>query len=440
MNGAGAPRRIGFLFNHDAAHQIAHTAGVMRAYALAQPRDEVLAIVGTPAIASTVAALVGEDVAPHLRWHELSLPMWEKALLAPINRIAPVYRLARLRRHLDVFASCDLVVSPERTCLWVKRRLGEKSPPFVFIPHGAGDRNVSYHPALGGFDLMLVSGRKVADEMVRQGVTSPDRVRIVGYPKFDTIDLSRRVDPFGNGAPTFLYNPHFDPLLSSWYDHGNALIAAFRDDPSLGNLIVAPHVMLFRKKLHYSPEYHRLRKRPDVEGLPGGRTGGLIAPNIHVDLASPALFDMSYTLSADAYIGDASSQVYEFLIRPRPCFFFDVRGVSEGADPDDPPADVRFWLAGEVVRTVPQLTAALRHWRESGERHRAAQISLFEETMSVPPLEEGEEEGEEAGAGQHFAACRRAAEELASYAHKLPFSAMMSQDNPLSLAQMQKKR
>ncbi|GLS98727.1 glycerophosphotransferase [Sphingobium jiangsuense] len=417
MTEAKAARRIAFLFNHDAAHQIAHTAGVMRAYALAQPQDEVLAIVGTPTIAATVAALVGEDVALCLHWHELSLPDLEKALLAPVNKLAPVYRLARLRRHLDLFAGCDLVVSPERTCLWVKRQLGNRSPSFVFIPHGAGDRDVSYHPALGGFDLMLVSGRKVADEMIRQGVTSSNQVRIVGYPKFDTIDLSRRVDPFGNGMPTFLYNPHFDPLLSSWYRHGNALIAAFRDDPSLGNLIVAPHVMLFRKKLHYSPEYHRLRRRPNVEGLSHGKTSSLIAANIYVDLAGPALFDMSYTLSADAYIGDASSQVYEFLLRPRPCFFFDVRGISKGADLSNPPADVRFWLAGEVVRTVPELVVALRRRQESGVRHRAGQIALFEETMSVPPLEEGEE----AGKGQHFAACDRAARELALYAHKLPF-------------------
>lgn len=411
-------RRIGFLFNHDASHQIAHSVGVMREYTLSTPDHEVVAVVRDAEMAATISVLVGPEAAAKIIWHELSLPDWEKKLLAPLNLVAPVYRIARLRRHLGTFAGCDMVVSTERTCLWVKRQLGAKSPRFVFIPHGAGDRNVSYHPALAGFDLMLVSGRKVADEMVRQGVTTPEKIRITGYPKFDTVDLSRRVDPFGNGAPTFLYNPHFDPLLSSWYDHGSALIDAFRNDPSLGNLIVAPHVMLFRKKLHYSLEYRKMRIRPDVAGFAKRQRTGMLTPNIFVDLASPALFDMSYTLSADAYIGDASSQVYEFLIRPRACYFIDTRGLSATCDPTDPPADARFWLTGRVFRDTSSLLPALRRWREDAAAYRDVQTRLFEETMSEAPLESSD-----SNAGQRLSACGRAAEALYLYVQGISRSA-----------------
>ena len=35
-----------------------------------------------------------------------------------------------------------------------------------------------------------------------------------------------------------------------------------------------------------------------------------------------------YVRAASLYIGDASSQVYEFLERPRPCIFVNCHGVE----------------------------------------------------------------------------------------------------------------
>ena len=128
--------------------------------------------------------------------------------------------------HADLFASVDMVVSTERTCLRVKRHIRGRMPQFAIVPHGAGDRNVSYHPDFARFDLVLVAGQKVVEQMVAHGV-APDRLRITGYPKFDSIDWARRFDPFGNGRPTFVYNPHFDPKLSSWYDMGPGLLRWF---------------------------------------------------------------------------------------------------------------------------------------------------------------------------------------------------------------------
>ena len=34
---------------------------------------------------------------------------------------------------------------------------------------------------------------------------------------------------------------------------------------------------------------------------------------------------MAYTQRADIYLGDVSSQVYEFLLNPRPCVFLNPR-------------------------------------------------------------------------------------------------------------------
>jgi hypothetical protein len=71
--------------------------------------------------------------------------------------------------------------------------------------------------------------------------------------------------------------------------------------------------MLFKKKLHVSLEYRTARLRPDL--APRWHE----AANILIDTGSTRLVDMTYTLSADGYIGDVSSQIYEFSFIRAPC-------------------------------------------------------------------------------------------------------------------------
>ncbi len=43
---------------------------------------------------------------------------------------------------------------------------------------------------------------------------------------------------------------------------------------------------------------------------------------------------MSYTTAADIYLGDVSSQVYEFLYEPRPCLFLNSHEFAWKSDPN----------------------------------------------------------------------------------------------------------
>ncbi|SMF62604.1 hypothetical protein [Allosphingosinicella indica] len=359
-------KRVGFLFNHDAAHQAAHIAGIAGALATTRTDIQTLALYSRPMLRDTVEAIVGADAAAKIEWVHIR-PGPAARLAAPaLDRLLPFTRLTALRDNLDLFATLDALVSTERTCLLVKRRLNARSPKIVYVPHGAGDRNVAYHPEKAGFDLFLVSGRKYVDAATRAGLLGPDNWRIIGYPKFDAV-LEGRPRPrlFDNGRPAFLYNPHFDPELSSWYDFGPDLIRWFAAHPDVGNLVVAPHVMLFRKKLHYSLELKRLRIRPPIPAEAS-------APNILVDTGSPRLFDMHYTLGADVYIGDVSSQVYEFLAIPRACYFLDSHdGRARGGE------NYRFWSLGRVAGSVAELGAMLSGWREDADRFEGVQREQF---------------------------------------------------------------
>src|SRR3546814_2965461 len=53
---------------------------------------------------------------------------------------------------------------------------------------------------------------------------------------------------------------------------------------------------------------------------------------MHIDLGSERSIDMSYTGSADLYLGDVSSQVAEYLYRPRPCVFLNAQGVDRSEE------------------------------------------------------------------------------------------------------------
>ena len=347
---------------------MAHLAGIAGAFALREKSYRATVAFGSDVTRKEVERLLTPEQIAALHWRSLALPEWLKTLTNGLNRLVPVHRILRLYWHNVFLRKSVAIVSTERTCLtlkrhWTKFRSRKHCPAFVCVPHGAGDRNVSFHPAFREFDLLMVSGQKVVDQMVDAGVSTPDRCRIIGYPKFDILRGRTPETFFDNGKPTFLYNPHFDPHMSSWFDHGTDILEFFYQNADRYNLIFAPHVMLFYKKVHISPEYRVTRTRPDIDPK------YYDAPNIRIDVDSARLFDMSYTLSADVYIGDVSSQVYEFLHRPRACFFIDTHSA---AVPGAPP-EYDFWNNGPVVRTAKQLIALLPDHAQIAAQYRNAQ-------------------------------------------------------------------
>jgi hypothetical protein len=63
---------------------------------------------------------------------------------------------------------------------------------------------------------------------------------------------------------------------------------------------------------------------------------------------------MAYMNAGDIYLGDVSSQVYEFLIRPRPCVFLNPHRIAWQGDPN-----FAVWAAGPVIERAEQLGPAL---------------------------------------------------------------------------------
>lgn len=342
------PRRVGFLFNHEHLHQIAHSAPIAFELARANAGVEVLLLATSSAQLKHLQQMA--EAYPGLRceFRLLTLPPLASRLARGLDAVAPVTRVAMLLANRSLFASLDVLVVPEKTSLLLRKRFGLHDLKFVHTRHGAGDREVGFDRSSGEFDLVLISGPKVRERLQQAGLLREDGHAIVGYAKFD---LLRNSPPppklFANDRPTVVYNPHFSPRLSSWYRDGLAILEYFyRSDRY--NLIFAPHVMLFRKRWQISID----RLRIDRPGSIPQRY--LECPHLLIDTGSARSVDMSYTRAADLYLGDASSQVYEFLFEPRPCVFMDSHQTRWQDD-----VNYTHWQAGPVLDDITKLDETL---------------------------------------------------------------------------------
>lgn len=263
-------------------------------------------------------------------------------------------RLATLLLNYPTIAHFPVLVTTEISTAWARRVPGFSSR-LILIKHGAGDREGGYKKRHADFDLTLVAGEKDRRRLIHRGLCTPDAVAVGGYPKFELKAPRQRF--FDNDRPVLLYNPHFDPKLSSWVTHGPAVLAALEALPDW-NVIIAPHTKLARAV-------------PPIVSA---------APHIRIDMGSRYSIDMSYTMSADVYLGDVSSQVYEFLIQPRPCIFLnlDRRDASSEA--------FAHWKLGQVIDSPNALPAALARATDLQPGFVAAQEAAMRDSIDLSPI------------------------------------------------------
>lgn len=368
------PTRIGFLFNHDQLHQIAHSAPIAFAMSRLGAEVEVTLLATSQAQLDYLIRLGLACSATACRYQLLSLNP-ALAFAAPLlDALMPYRRVAMLLSNRAVFEALDVLVVPEKTSLMLRSLFGLDRLKFVYTSHGGGDRAVGFDKHSDQFDLAFMSGPKILDRLRRAGRVREGGYAIIGYPKFDLHVGQPARKLFDNDRPTVLYNPHFSPQLSSWYEQGREVLEYFLQSKQY-NLIFAPHVMLFSKTLHLATGPLRI-ERPGA--VPERYRH---CPHLLIDTGSERSVDMSYTRSADLYLGDVSSQVYEFLHRPRPCLFLNTHRASWRDD-----ENYAHWQAGPVTEDVGQLDAALELAFASHESYCRRQERMFAWTFDLSDI------------------------------------------------------
>jgi hypothetical protein len=345
-------RRIAFLYV-GGVHHVAHTLPV--AAALSRKENvEVAAFCADQAVQETVQGVLADFPEAQIEVERLR----RFALLDKLGRPS-LAKLPMLWRSVRLLKDYHALVSAECTSIALKRMVVTR-PRFICQPHGAGDRAVSFEPRFRRFDRVLVAGPKTARRLVESGV-NPRRVREVGYAKAEYLAFRARAlpRPFQNDRPIILYNPHFRAALSS-LPQAAKIVRAITAGTDF-NLIVAPHIRTF--------EGASAEELAEWQSL-------AVPDRVLVDTGSPRIIDMSHVAAADLYLGDVSSQVYEFLLLgARPCVFVNAHDVRWEDDPD-----YAFWRLGEVVSAdavVPALRAALAAPHRFADAQRAAVADTF---------------------------------------------------------------
>lgn len=333
--------RVGFLFNHYAVHQVPHAAPF--AFELSRRHPEMEIVVACSSRKELDMARGIARLYPGQRCRFVRLrTRWYHALVDPIvSRRKFRRKKLVLRDNLDFFRGLDAVVAPERNFLNLRTRHGLQDVKLIYTRHGAGDREGGFDERLKELDFSLLPGEKYVDRLKERGYLIPGRYAVVGWPKFEVVRGLRCGQQrfFDNDNPVVVYNPHFDQGISSWAPVGLQVLDFFAEHPQY-NLVFAPHVVLFKRSQRHGahlPYRYRFVK------------------NILIDTRSRRLSDMTYMLGADIYLGDVSSQVYEFLLEPRPCIFLNAHRVAWQDD-----VHYLHWRLGQVVDDVPaQLGPAL---------------------------------------------------------------------------------
>ena len=364
--------RIGFLFNHDQIHQVAHSLPIAIALAESGDSSEIVVATTTPRLACEVRRLGGPLIGTRIEHVALRLSAFSARVAGALGAMVPAGKVFIYRDNLEFFRSLDILVVAEKTSLILKRRYGLSWLKIVHTRHGAGDRAIGFDKASAGFDHVLCSGQKIRERLIRDAGVRPECISVVGYPKFDHIRTSAHLFRMQPARPVVLYNPHPSPHLSSWYRHGRAVLDFFVDNEDY-QLIFAPHVMLFERRFVVTID----RLRIDSPGRIAARY--LRSPNIHIDLGSRACTDMNYTQAADIYLGDVSSQVYEFLYRPRPCLFLNSHQFAWQNDPN-----FEHWRAGPVLTDPAGLAQGLRDATDThATRHEVVQRSMRDRSFDL---------------------------------------------------------
>ncbi|MEE4452741.1 glycosyl transferase [Novosphingobium resinovorum] len=319
-----APQKLCFFFNAQ-LHHVYHAMPL----AVEMARDRRFAV---DIVALTHEHLaLARDIAARHGAMNMRFVLIEGKGLSALTRLvggATPPKLAGLlaaRRQLSAY---DAIVVPERTSLLL-RHAGLRRTCFIHTCHGAGDRAVGYDRRIRHFDFVLLAGEKQRRRMLERALIREGHYAVVGYGKFDLTCDRPPLPLFAQERPVVLYNPHFSRKLSSWGEMGLDVIRQFARDDRF-NLIVAPHIRMYDDR--------RRRERAERE-----LAEFAALPHIHVDLGSAASVDMSYTRMASLYLGDVSSQIYEFVVKPRPCLFLDAHGASWQDNPN-----YRHWQYGPV--------------------------------------------------------------------------------------------
>ncbi len=278
-------------------------------------------------------------------------------------KLYPTYSSV-IKKNYEKIVTYDVLLTPQWHLNRIMNRNETNNIKFILLTHGSGDSPVSYSTKMKDYDLNLLGSEEIVRLAAEHGLGQKSILKSIGYAKLEMVSKIKTAKVFENGRPTIFFNPSYVKDFSSWYDWGTYILDYFSQNNKF-NLIFAPHIKLFQNKSQYAKSLKRKYS---------------FAKNIIIDVGSDALIDMTYTKFADIYIGDISSQGYEFLYKPRPCVFLNPYGNK----------DVKMWELGDVVCDIRDLESAINDAFVNHSKYKKKQEEEFAKRFSITDVPPGE--------------------------------------------------
>ncbi len=237
---------------------------------------------------------------------------------------------AMVKKGKMYFKDADIIVTTSHGTIKMFGKFGITSPKFIYQYHGSGGRKYSFDPELAKYDLIFVTGNFTKKGLLENKISTEDKIKIVGYPKFDYPINKEKIKKklFEKDLPIVLYSPHWEPDLSSYNKFAEKILDYFSRQNKY-NLIFAPHLLIshWKNRFGYNVEFQKYSSEKIV-----------------VDFGSNYSTNGTYLAISDIYLGDVSSMVYEFIARKsRPCIFLNAHNIKwQNRD------DYTFWKFGSV--------------------------------------------------------------------------------------------
>jgi len=352
-------KKVAFVFFDD-IHHIQHFVGI--ASELSKNNDYQVDIITYPGehdYLKSLIQLMGGDAISLVEVFTRKV----RQLIDKVKKRKRPSPLFLTKHNRKLMSSYDALVFTDFKTNYFDKKNNTK---FIYINHGSGDGAYGYKTEnLEIFDLLLLAGEKIIERAYAEGMKKVN-YKIIGYSKFDVTQAEYN-EPhlFNNNNKTVLYNPHNKVDLSSWYKHGLEVLEFFYTHKEY-NLIFAPHINLFNHKYYLSPD---ILDKKYFE-----------ADNIHMDTGSNNSSNMTYTLSADVYLGDVSSQVYEFLFERKPCLFLNSHNVNWIDN-----HSYLHWGFGKVLSETTDLDSQLLNIDEEHKNYIDIQNKYFNKTFDINP-------------------------------------------------------
>ncbi|QCJ71836.1 hypothetical protein C9446_19585 [Providencia heimbachae] len=243
------------------------------------------------------------------------------------------------KKNSRFFLSQDVVLTTElKGSSW----LLDSSVKLVWLLHGIISND---NPYFKNWQCNIVVSPQInLEKKLKERITIPKNTIFYknAYLKKEIINSYKNTKKlFNNNNPVIVYNPHWDNGLnqSSWFNYGLDILSYFKKNNQF-NLIFAPHLLLNKfYKITIPPEY-------------------LDIPNIIIDLNSPNLTNGTYVGHADYYLGDVSSQFFEFALCNRKIkpIFINCSKMDWKRKPI-----YSYWNTGFVINDIDELHFAIEN-------------------------------------------------------------------------------